>query len=212
MTSYLGRILEYNTWATQGLLDFLAKQPPETLDLAAGGTYGTIRATLEHLLTSELSYQRRLAGLPRYDPKDRPERPDLADLQRLADESAAALAAADDALPDPGTMLPTSTGKRAAATILTQLGMHAIEHRAAVRDECRLLRAGRALGVARCHEHEERAAGTVQLACRDDRGNPLARRAPADANACGHDLYLQRHVRGGVVGAGPVRRRSAGHG
>ena len=133
MSTYLQRLLGYNTWATQGLLDFLGTMPPETLDLAAGGTYGTVRATtLEHLLTSELSYQRRLAGLPRYDPGDRPEHPDLADLQRLADESGAALAALADALPEPGTRLPTSTGQRAAATILTQLVMHAVEHRAHV--------------------------------------------------------------------------------
>ncbi len=47
METYLGRILEYNTWANRGLLDFLRDQPSETLDLAAAGVYGSIRETLE---------------------------------------------------------------------------------------------------------------------------------------------------------------------
>lgn len=129
MTTYLHRLIDFNNWANRGLLEFLGTQPPETLDLAAGGTYGTIRDTFEHLLTSELGYQRRLRGLPRYDPSDRPERPDLASLRALADESAASLTALVDELPDPGTMLLTGTGNRAAATILTQLIMHGVEHR-----------------------------------------------------------------------------------
>jgi hypothetical protein len=56
----------------------------------------------------------------------------MADLQQLADESAAGLARLVVALPEPATMLPTSSGQRAAATILTQLIMHGVEHRAHV--------------------------------------------------------------------------------
>jgi uncharacterized damage-inducible protein DinB len=130
MTSYLRRILEFNSWANEGLLEFLGRQPPETLDLTTGGVYGTIRETFEHLLTAEVGYQRRLAGLPRYDKSSRPERPEPSDLQALAVESAASLAGLADALPDPATMLPTNTGQRAAATVLTQLVMHGVEHRA----------------------------------------------------------------------------------
>jgi uncharacterized damage-inducible protein DinB len=132
MSTYLHRLIGYNNWANRGLLDFLGGLPPETLDASSSGVYGTIRETLEHLLTSEIAYQRRLQRLPRYEPTDRPERPDLEDLRRLADESAAGLAALVDSLPEPATMLPTSSGDRAAATILTQLIMHGVEHRAHV--------------------------------------------------------------------------------
>lgn len=132
MTTYLGRLIGFNNWANRGLLEFLATQPPETLDLTAGGVYGTIRDTFEHLLTSEMSYRHRLAGLPRYDGVDRPERPELADIQRLQDASAAGLDALVESLPDPESMLPTSTGQRASATVLTQLIMHGVEHRAHV--------------------------------------------------------------------------------
>ena len=132
MPTYLDRLLEYGTWANHGLLDFLGDLPPETLDLTAGGVYGTIRETLEHLLSSETGYQRRLLGLPRLDPADRPTQPDLAELRRLAAEAADAVAGLAGRLPDPATMLPTSSGDRAAATVLTQLVMHGVEHRAHV--------------------------------------------------------------------------------
>ena len=130
MSTYLNRILEYDSWANQGLLDFLAAAPPGTLDLTASGVYGDIRTTFEHLLTSEMGYQNRLAGLPRYDLEGRPERPELTDLRALADESAARLEALTAALPEPEAMLMTGSGRRAAATILTQLVMHGTEHRA----------------------------------------------------------------------------------
>jgi uncharacterized damage-inducible protein DinB len=132
MSTYLGRLIGYGTWANQGLLDFLASQPPEVLDLTSNGVYGTIRATLEHLLTSEMGYQNRLLGLPRFDFSGRPERASLTDLQTLADESAARLASLEAALPAPGAMLTTGDGDRAAATIMTQLVMHGVEHRAHV--------------------------------------------------------------------------------
>lgn len=129
MSTYLHRLVEYNSWANGGLLAFFADLPPDTLDLTTSGVYGSVRDTFEHLLTAELGYQRRLAGQPRYDPTDRPERPGLADLQRLAEASAMSLSALVDQLPDPATMRETSSGHRAAATILTQLIMHGIEHR-----------------------------------------------------------------------------------
>ncbi len=129
MPTYLDRLIDYNNWANQGLLDFLAKLPPETLDSATTGVYGSIGETLEHLLTAELGYQRRLAGLPRYEPLDEGERPDLVRLERLAKESATSLVRLAQELPPPATMLLTSSGNRAAATILTQLVMHGVEHR-----------------------------------------------------------------------------------
>jgi uncharacterized damage-inducible protein DinB len=132
VATYLDRLIDYNTWANQGLIDFLGAQPPETLDLTAAGVYGTIRETLEHLLSSEIGYSRRLTPPPLPDVLERPERPDLATLQGLATESAARLVDWVETLPDPATKIETSSGMRAAATILTQLVMHGVEHRAHV--------------------------------------------------------------------------------
>jgi uncharacterized damage-inducible protein DinB len=132
MATYLDRLIDYNNWANAGLLEFLAGLPEETLEATATGVYGTVAATLEHLFTSELGYQRRLAGLPRYEPPDESGPPDLERLRRLARECATGASQLADRLPEPATMLPTSTGNRAAATIVTQLLMHGVEHRAHV--------------------------------------------------------------------------------
>jgi uncharacterized damage-inducible protein DinB len=130
LSTYLGRLIDYNHWANRGLLEFLGAQPPGTLDLTSGGVYGTIRQTFEHVLTSEMGYRRRLAGLPPYKREDGPEPTALSDLQRLLDESATGLEALVVSLPDPDTRLPTNSGQRAAATVFTQLIMHGVEHRA----------------------------------------------------------------------------------
>lgn len=129
MATYLDRLIDYNTWANQGLLDFLSGMPPETLDLTSGGVYGTIRETFEHLLSSEMGYSRRLAPPPPRDLPERPEHPDLATLLAMQAESAARLTDLVDTLPEPATRIETSSGMRAAATILTQLVMHGVEHR-----------------------------------------------------------------------------------
>ena len=112
MATYLDRLIAYDTWANQGLLDFLRAQPPETLDLTAGGVYGTIRETLEHLFSSEMGYSRRLTPPPARDLPERPEHPDLDTLQALATDSAARLVGLVDALPEPGTKIETSSGMR----------------------------------------------------------------------------------------------------
>jgi len=129
MATYLDRLIDYNNWANQGLLDFLRGSPPETLDLTSGGVYGTIRETFEHLLSSEMGYSRRLSPPPPRAVPQRPEHPDLATLQAMEAESAARLVDLVDSLPEPATRIETSSGMRAAATILTQLVMHGVEHR-----------------------------------------------------------------------------------
>jgi uncharacterized damage-inducible protein DinB len=129
MATYLDRLIDYNNWANQGLLDFLTGMPPETLDLTSGGVYGTMRETFEHLLSSEMGYSRRLAPPPPRDLPERPEHPDLATLVAMQAESAARLTNLVDTLPEPATRIETSSGMRAAATILTQLVMHGVEHR-----------------------------------------------------------------------------------
>ena len=88
-------------------------------------------------------------------------------------------------------------------------------HGAAVRDQRRVLRAGRAARVT-----DRPAAGRLAgwgLAPKratsggHGRGSPLAPRPPADADPRAHDLPVQRHVRGGLVRARPVRGRTARH-
>ena len=50
MPTYLLRLIEYDSWANRGLLEFLGGHPDEVLDATAAGVYGSMRETLEHLL------------------------------------------------------------------------------------------------------------------------------------------------------------------
>jgi uncharacterized damage-inducible protein DinB len=79
-----GALLEpfrHNSWATGQLLAFCRDLPEEQLAASATGTYGSIRATFNHLVLSDGRYLRRLAGgAPAW--VDRPD--DDADLDQLA--------------------------------------------------------------------------------------------------------------------------------
>src|SRR2546423_3966148 len=52
----------YHKWANLHLLDVCANLNPDQLQLTSPGTYGTIAATLQHLVAAEQRYLRRLAG------------------------------------------------------------------------------------------------------------------------------------------------------
>jgi uncharacterized damage-inducible protein DinB len=52
----------YNRWANLALLDACAKLTDEQLQLSAPGTYGTIAATLLHLISAENRYVAQLGG------------------------------------------------------------------------------------------------------------------------------------------------------
>jgi uncharacterized damage-inducible protein DinB len=58
----LTETFRYNKWANLRLLDVCATLPDEQLQLTAPGTYGTVAATLLHLLAAGGSAARRLAG------------------------------------------------------------------------------------------------------------------------------------------------------
>jgi hypothetical protein len=78
-----GALLEafrHNSWAARQLLAFCRDLSEEQLAASATGTYGSIRATFNHLVFSDGRYLLRLAGgAPPWV-----DRPDDADLDELA--------------------------------------------------------------------------------------------------------------------------------
>ncbi len=73
----------YNKWANLQLLDACAKLPAEQLQLTVPGTYGTIAATFQHMLSAEQRYVRRFgAGDPQIRESD--QFPGLAVLREFA--------------------------------------------------------------------------------------------------------------------------------
>lgn len=129
---YIQRLFEYNTWANRGLLEFLGTVPRAALDEHGQGVYGSIWETLEHMLSSELAYERYLEKTPKTE-IERPEEPDIGWLVALAERSGNNLARIVDALPDASETMHLGDGDRAAATILVQLITHSAEHRGHVR-------------------------------------------------------------------------------
>ena len=60
--SVLTTLFQHNTWANLKLLDFCEALSDEQLATAGIGTYGSIRATLPHLVGAEVSYVHRVNG------------------------------------------------------------------------------------------------------------------------------------------------------
>src|SRR5215467_197187 len=53
MSTALLELCQHSTWATLSLIRYCRDLPAEDLDATIPGTYGTIRATLRHLVESE---------------------------------------------------------------------------------------------------------------------------------------------------------------
>ena len=62
MDDLLIEAFRYNRWANLHLLDVCSKLTDDQLQLTAPGTYGSIAATLMHLVAAEQRYLRRLEG------------------------------------------------------------------------------------------------------------------------------------------------------
>jgi uncharacterized damage-inducible protein DinB len=63
MSTVLIDAFRYKRWANLHLLDICSTLDEIQLQLTTPGTYGTIRATLQHLLAAEQRYATRLAIL-----------------------------------------------------------------------------------------------------------------------------------------------------
>lgn len=62
MNEFLRRQFQHDVWATERLLMRLRSLTPAQLELTAPGTYGTIRGTLQHIVSSDEGYLVRLSG------------------------------------------------------------------------------------------------------------------------------------------------------
>jgi uncharacterized damage-inducible protein DinB len=137
MSSGLADPLRHNSWATRQLLAFCGALTPEQLEVSAEGTYGSILATLRHLVGAERRYRMRLAG-ETPEPVDPTATAGLDDLDRMMeqlsrswDEMAAGEFAPDRVL----SWTSTVSGARqeaAAGLLVAQALNHGNEHRAQI--------------------------------------------------------------------------------
>jgi len=131
--------LAHNSWATRELLAFCSDLKPEQLGATSEGTYGTILATLQHIIGAESRYRFRLSGAE-VDWAATPEdTDDLDGLSRMADDMASyweALAAGGF---DPDRIIsgaersdPKKRFEVKAGVLVAQVLNHGNEHRAQI--------------------------------------------------------------------------------
>jgi uncharacterized damage-inducible protein DinB len=132
MNEALVELFRHKTWATVSLIEACQQLTAEQLDAAAPGTYGSIRATLVHLVASDESYLDTVTGQPVADPLSDESAPlsELADRIRQVDQrwqlvASDPKAANREIVTDDGWRMP-------AAVPIAQAIQHADEHRGQV--------------------------------------------------------------------------------
>jgi len=62
------KLIDYHTWATDLVLNQVASLPEEKVTREIGGSFPSIRLTLEHLLFADYLWMNRFTGIPNVDP------------------------------------------------------------------------------------------------------------------------------------------------
>lgn len=125
----------HHVWATLQLIDVCAKLPPEQLDAAVPGTYGSIIDTLRHLVGSDASYLSVVNGgrTPEIDE----DRMDLAELRATMERNGPAWRSFVGEQLDPDTIVVRhrddgSESRAPLAIRLAQVLHHGTDHRSQI--------------------------------------------------------------------------------
>ncbi len=121
-------MFRHNSWATIALIDFCRGLRQDQLEASASGTYGTVQATLAHLLLAEEAYLSRLMGKP-------PQLERLSELDELGVRAARLTTEWEQMISgdlDPDKEVESRLGPQKAGIILAQVINHGNEHRGQV--------------------------------------------------------------------------------
>ena len=124
--------IRYNNWANAQILAVCQKLTAEQLAASAPGTYGTIHATLAHIIKAETSYIRRLTGSRPEAPFKWEDRPALSDIAAFAPQVAQAMLDAVGSTPPQQIVHEEENGHTydyQARALFIQVINHGIEHR-----------------------------------------------------------------------------------
>jgi uncharacterized damage-inducible protein DinB len=122
-------VVQHNSWATARLIEHIRSLAPATLDLSTPGTFGTIGATLAHIVGAERAYLARLKGETPTPGQGTQDLAQLADQVRSLGEEIEHLLQSGI---NPDLEVQTKLGPQTAGILLAQIVNHAIEHRAHV--------------------------------------------------------------------------------
>ena len=124
--------IRYNNWANEKILAFCQTLTPDQLAAGAPGTYGTIHATLAHIIKAETSYIRRLTGNRPMPPFKWEDRPALKEIAAFAPQVGQAMLEAVQSTPPLQIVLEEEDGhtfEYQARGLFIQVINHGIEHR-----------------------------------------------------------------------------------
>lgn len=130
MAATLDHVLSHNAWANRTLLEHCSTLGAGALDLGTAGTYGSLHATLQHIVGGEQFYIRLLTGEVLGTPlrKERRTLDELIAIAGLTGARAIDVAAKDDA----DRVIGDREGDdwTTVGIVLAQLVHHSNEHRA----------------------------------------------------------------------------------
>ncbi len=134
MTNLAADFFRQNEWANQTIIDACRGLTDEQLDTDAVGTYGTIRNTFRHIVSSEAGYATRLGHEPSPRFTDGVPWPGFDAISEMAAAAGESLIAAVD---DPAERILEVGGQRdrytvEATVILAQAFNHSTEHRSQI--------------------------------------------------------------------------------
>ncbi len=89
--SMAAEFLYYNRWANLRLIDACSRLTPEQLASSAPGVYGSIYATLVHIVQAEARYYQRLSGVSLAPPFAWEDLPPLSAIRPYAEQVSSAL-------------------------------------------------------------------------------------------------------------------------
>ena len=128
MTPALDLVLRHNVWANRALFEFCAGLERGALDRAVPGTYGSLLATIQHIVSAEQWYIWILSGErigAQVDEKVPRPLEEMASIVTRTGERAIQLASSDDA----ERRVTVDDKDWTAGTIYAQLVHHGNEHR-----------------------------------------------------------------------------------
>ena len=137
MSAGLADFFRYNLWANQVLLDSCTPLTDAQLDATAAGVYGSVRAIIMHLFSSEESYAGRVGGqAPGSRLMESDGFPGFDELRHRAEQSGQALITFTEAATEADLTrtlhLDDGTYDAPVYIILIQAINHAIDHRSQI--------------------------------------------------------------------------------
>lgn len=130
--STLMEFILYNNWANQQVLETCQKLNEDQLAATMPGAYGTIRATLEHIIEGEAYYVALLTGHRPQPPFQWEARPGLAEMRDYATQVGKALIEAINHVRPTDQVDEEEQGNKfhyQALAVFIQIINHGVEHR-----------------------------------------------------------------------------------